>query len=105
MKKFKPTKALAKFNEEVRCQRLAAEAGAAPAVRGVITSRPFRIVMNAMSRTISETLQSQGGSLTPVQQKDIVDLCGRMDTAGIYHNDPNPLNLMVITPMISFMHI
>jgi len=94
MKEFKPKKALSTFKKQVHYQRLAAEAGAAPAVRGVITSKPVRLVMEAMSRTISETLQSQGGSLTPVQQKDIVDLCGRMDTAGIYHNDPNPLNLM-----------
>lgn len=94
MKEFKPKKALSTFNKEVHYQRQAAEAGAAPAVRGVITTKPVRLIMDAMSRTISETLQAQGGALTPAQQKDILELCSRLDTAGVYHNDPNPLNLM-----------
>ena len=43
----------------------------------------------------SQVLEAQGGELTDAQQRDIVGLCERMDKAGVYHNDANPLNLMV----------
>jgi len=30
--------------------------------------------------------------------QDIIEVCGRLDDAMIYHNDPNPLNLMEVGP-------
>jgi len=93
MKEFKAKKATSTFLKEVQFQRDAALVGAAPAVRGVMRNPP-RLVMEPMVRTLQQVLESQHGSLTPAQQKDLIQLCGRLDGAGIYHNDPNPLNLM-----------
>jgi len=93
MKQFRMSKSSSTFSKEVHYQKKAAEMGVAPEVHGVY-QRPPRLIMEKMNRTLEEVLKSQGGKLTDRQQQNIVDLCEAMDEAGIYHNDPNPLNLM-----------
>jgi hypothetical protein len=94
MKQFKPTKSRTTFDREVRMQRMAHAAGAAPEVLDILYSKPIRLVMEKMDETVVACIVRQGGTLTEQQQCDIVHLHDRLDQAGIYHNDPNPLNLM-----------
>lgn len=94
MKQFKPAKSRKTFDREVRMQRLAHAVGAAPEVVDSIHSTPLRLVMEKMDETVVACIRRQGGTLTEQQQVDIVRVHDRLDQAGIYHNDPNPLNLM-----------
>ena len=88
MKEFKPKKADSTFNKEVAWQRKAAQAGAAPAVRGVM-KKPLRVVMQTMSRTLGEVLVAQDGSLTKAQQKVVIcpPSCGGLDFRPWYYSD------------------
>ena len=93
MKQFRPRKSMRRVHQEARMQRAAAVRKCAPKVYAVLSSPP-RIVMELMSRTLPEVLHAQHGTLDVAQQESIVALCQRLDCAGIYQNDPNPLNLM-----------
>ena len=95
MKQFKAKKSAATFRTEARFTEAAAHASAAPQVYEIVTASPPRLVMQLMECTVVDLAQRQGGQLSESQQRDIVETCLRMDAAGIYHNDPNPLNLMV----------
>lgn len=95
MKQFKPKKSKKKVLLEAEFQERAAEIGVAPAVRAVLAdTTPPCLVMAAMNRTLEQVLAAQDGQLTPSQQENIIETCEKLDAAGIYHNDPNPLNLM-----------
>ena len=97
MKQFKPKKSRHTFDQEVEMQRKASVAGAAPEVVDVIYTKPLRLVMEKMTGTVVEYLAQNGGILTEQQQYNILDVHDRLDKAGIYHNDPNPLNLLYQT--------
>tara|TARA_B110000046_G_scaffold184595_1_gene223497 strand:+ start:1334 stop:2275 length:942 start_codon:yes stop_codon:yes gene_type:complete len=94
MKQFKPRKSRSKFDTEVRMQRAAHAAGAAPEVIEVLHTVPLRLVMERMDCTVVDVIREQNGMLTEEQQLDIIKVHDRLDEAQIYHNDPNPLNLM-----------
>ena len=53
------------------------------------------IVMEKMDRTLVEIIESQDGKLDTEQQKEIIKLFSTLDTIGVFHNDANPLNIMM----------
>ena len=52
------------------------------------------IVMETMDTTLFSKFKSQHGSLSTKQQKQCIELFRHLDTCGIFHADPNPLNFM-----------
>ena len=49
-----------------------------------------------MGQTLQQYIQEQPGQVLSVQdQYKLIAMSIRLDQAGIYHNDPNPLNYMV----------
>lgn len=100
MKVFKKQKYPAKLFTEAVTQDFAASYDLSPKIYGVILEKCFpqpgggKIIMELMDGLIQELLEKQGGILTEEQQYDLIRLSTEMDKLGIYHNDPNPLNIM-----------
>ena len=66
---------------------------------GKISPRVFEIrkdslVMEKMDKSFIEYLRETGGMIHPKLQERIIYIIERLDTLGIYHNDPNPCNFM-----------
>ena len=92
-KAFKSTKKTRPLKVEYDWATRAGDIGAGPKVYGYSTAKRG-IAMELLVKTIVQLLQEQSGTLTKEQQLDIISLAVKLDDAGIYHNDPNPLNLM-----------
>ena len=93
MKEFKKKKSIKKFKNEIDMQIKAGKL--APTVIDFCETSPPRIVMEKMIMTLPELIKSQYGKLTSKQQKNLIKLSKNMDKKKIYHNDPNPLNIMI----------
>lgn len=93
MKQFKPKKSPKTFMKEVTFQKNVGVL--APKVIDYTTETPPRLVMEKMDKTLEELIISQDGKLTTKQQKNLIELSNNMDKLEVYHNDPNPLNIMV----------
>lgn len=95
IKLFKNTKSPSEIEKEAYMQRMAADNGVAPTVRGVSTSEKF-IVMDALKETIVAKAKRENWASLPHDYKAMLyALCVRLDGAGVVQNDGNPLNLMV----------
>ena len=88
------------ISKEAVAQSYAAAAGLAPRVYGILLEdgppKPSggKIIMQLMGRLLEDVIRSQNGTLTEVQQYRLVSTSLAMDAIGVYHNDPNPLNVM-----------
>lgn len=92
MKQFKKNKSVKTFMKEVEMQKLAGPL--APEVKDLCEGPP-RLVMEKMNKTLPQLIEEQKGKLTDKQQNNLIKLSSDMDKRNIYHNDPNPLNIMV----------
>lgn len=92
-KQFRPRKSVNTLQKEATLQNAAAEAGISPKVYHTDSEQKF-IVMEKMNITLIEKMKRQGNSLTPTQQREILQLFEKLDNIGIFHGDPNPLNFM-----------
>ena len=90
-----PKKSVSRFLKEVELQKKAE--GLAPKIHDYFDVKPFRIVMDKMSKTLPELVNEQNGNLTKEQLDDLIKLHIKMDKLKIHHNDANPLNIMVDT--------
>jgi predicted Ser/Thr protein kinase len=93
LKLFKRDKNPEHMQREVDMQRIAADAGVAPRIVDYNIDGRF-IVMEKLDRTLYDFFRAQEGQLTVAQQKAMVSLFKRLDTCGVLHNDPNPLNFL-----------
>lgn len=93
MKCFRKKKSGNTLQKEADLQKIAAEAGIAPNVIYVDTDKKF-IVMDRLHRTLNDILREQKNILTPRQQTYILQLFMDLDKCGVFHNDPNPANIM-----------
>ena len=91
MKQFKKKKSIKTFMKEVKMQEKAGPL--APAVK-YYCEEPPRLVMEKMNKTLSELIEEQKRKLTDEQQYNLIKLSRDMDERQVYHNDPNPLNIM-----------
>jgi serine/threonine protein kinase len=93
MKTFKKTKSSVKIQKEGDLQNIAYKNNLAPRIYEINPEKKF-IVMDIMDGTVKDYLTKLGGRLTLEDQKEILKICNSLDKIGLYHNDPNPLNLM-----------
>jgi len=54
------------------------------------------IVMDICDKTILDLMKEQKYTLKVEQQKQLVKLFSDLDKTGVMHNDPNPLNILVL---------
>ena len=81
-------------------QKLAARVGAAPKIYFYYIPPPGDvsnklIVMEKLDETLVDTIKRNNDSLPDKYQTQIINQYLNLDTAGVYHNDFNPLNLML----------
>lgn len=93
MKLFRKSKSRKHIAREVDMQKRAAAAGIAPAVVDFNLDGRY-IVMDKLDVTLYEMFKKQEGQLTDVQQRSVLALFDKLDTCGVLHGDPNPLNFM-----------
>jgi len=93
MKVFKSSKSASKIQREGDLQRVAGIHGLAPEVVDINPDARY-IVMEEMGETLFEVFRRQRGTLTLKQQREILALFEKLDRCGVFHGDPNPLNIM-----------
>ena len=90
-----PKKSKARFLKEVELQKKISDIGLSPRIIDVSDDKPYRIVMDKMEMTLPELIENQGGKLKKEQVDDLIRMHRKLDENKIYHNDSNPLNIMV----------
>jgi len=93
VKCFDSTKSTNEIRTEVELQMVASAAGIAPQIIEFDADARY-VAMEPMKTTLYDLFCAQDGQLTSSQQQQVIDLCDRLDDAGVFHNDPNPLNFM-----------
>lgn len=79
--------------KEVELQKKAARKGIAPQIIDYCPHGKY-IVMDTLEHTLYDSFKSQNGVLTKQQQQHVIRLFRDLDQAGVFHGDPNPLNIM-----------
>lgn len=92
MKTFKKSKSSERLIKEAELQKMAADQDVAPNIIDLDTVSKF-IVMEKMDSHLYDLMKKQGG-LTQAQQKQLIRIYKKLDKAGVFHGDPNPLNYM-----------
>lgn len=94
MKTFRKTKSANRIREEKSYQEIAAKAGVSPSVIDYDIDHKY-IVMDLLDDTLLNIVRKQGGQMSRVQEKQIYKIYEKLDEIGVFHNDANPLNLML----------
>jgi tRNA A-37 threonylcarbamoyl transferase component Bud32 len=101
-KQFRSAKSGNTLTKEGTLQNKASEHGISPKVLEIDVERKHLIMEKMHPRTlmdiISENNKSGKELLTTKQQNEILDLFRKLDKAGIFHGDPNPLNFLRFPP-------
>jgi tRNA A-37 threonylcarbamoyl transferase component Bud32 len=92
MKMFRKNKNASAIQKEVDFQMRAE--GISPKIIEYNVNEKY-IVMEKLDKTLIDILEKQEGSLTLDQQKSIIKLYDSLDKLNIFHNDANPLNIMI----------
>lgn len=93
MKQFSQRKSSDTLRKELNYQQTASKHGISPKIRDYDTVSKY-IVMDLLDKHILEVLDAQQWTLTEPQQNAILRLFTKLDEIGIFHRDPNPLNVM-----------
>lgn len=93
IKIFRADKSAKRIEREAKLQIEAAEQGISPRVIDYDGAGKY-IAMEKLDVNLYDCFCEQDGQLTVSQQKAVVKLFRRLDECGIFHGDPNPLNIM-----------
>jgi len=93
-KQFPPKQNPKTIQKEIEFGRIASEHGFGPRIHYVNLQRRM-FIMDAMEETLCDLWIRQGRKLTKSQLDDLYDLIDRSRRAGIAHNDPKCLNIMM----------
>lgn len=91
LKQFRKNKSVNKMRKEVDLQTLAAENGIAPKIIDVDYDRRY-IVMDKLHKHLVDVNSEK--YVSDEHQRQLVKLYKKMDSIGVFHGDPNPLNYM-----------
>ena len=92
MKTFRKHKSSTNLQKEFDLQKLAANCGACGNVIDLDTVSKY-IIMEKMDFHLVDVLKEQG-TLTKLQQKQIIHIYKKLDNAKVFHGDANLLNYM-----------
>ena len=93
MKTFRKQKSSAKLLQEVKLQKIAAEADVSPKIIDVDTVSKY-IIMEKMDHHLVDTIAKNRGILSKNNQKQIISIYKKLDNANVFHGDANLLNYM-----------
>lgn len=99
IKLFKADRSSNSLKKEADCQEKAAAYGVSPHILAINTKDKF-IIMEKMKETIVDYMTREHPDrgnriLSTEYQERIIEICERLDQAGVVQNDGNPLNLML----------
>ena len=100
IKLFKSTKSPNAIEKEANLQKKAAAFGVSPRVLAVNLTQKY-IIMDCLKETIVDVMKRlypgpcPSRPLSEAYQQRIIEICEKLDEAGVVQNDGNPLNLMV----------
>ena len=94
MKTYKKHKSVNIIKKEFDLQNIASKHGISPKVIDINETDKY-IVMEKMEKTLVDLINEQNGYLSSTQQNQIIHLFYELDKLEIFHNDPNPLNIML----------
>ena len=92
MKKFNSKKSGARIAQEAKLQKMGSKMGVSPNIIEYDPDAKF-IVMEKLEQNLLNILKSQN-KLKIEQQKRIITIFQSLDTAGVFHGDPNVLNFL-----------
>ena len=81
------------IKKEVMLQKKASKYGISPKILDYDINGRY-IVMEKLDTTLYDIYKKQNKQLTIKQQKKVIRLFQKLDNCGIFHGDPNPLNIM-----------
>ena len=93
MKTFRKQKSSTTLRKEAELQKLVADLGAAPNVFDIDTVSKY-IIMDKMDKHLVDIMTKQNGVLLKSQQKQIITIYKKLDTARVFHGDANLMNYM-----------
>ena len=91
LKQYKPRKSAQSITKEAALQRRLAEVRVCPKVIDVDTRRKY-ILMEKLDKHLFDINSEK--RISADHQKQLIKLYDRMDSAGVFHGDANPLNYM-----------
>lgn len=96
LKQFKPGKPSKAIFQESEMQKVVAQHGISPNVIEIDLILKY-IVMDLLDGiTLFDKLKSTNGEMSIQDQKDFVKIIQKLDSIGIYHGDPSPLNFIYV---------
>lgn len=93
MKTFKNRKSVNNITKESQFQESASKVGISPKIYEVNRIDNY-IVMDKMDRHLVDVIKEQGGILSEMQQRQIINIFKKLDEIKIFHGDSNILNYM-----------
>jgi len=93
IKIFNDKKSEKRIEYEVKLQQKAAKSGISVPVFDWDSNGKF-VSMTVLDKTLFDLFVEQDYQLSIDQQKDVIDILKKLDSEGIFHADPNPLNFM-----------
>lgn len=93
LKQFKQDKSINEIKREINFQIRASQTGISPKIRDFSLEEKY-IVMDKMDIDLLTVYTKQAFNLTLDQQRKFIHILKTLDSIGIFHADPNPLNFM-----------
>lgn len=93
MKTFRNRKSVNNIKKESQFQEIASKVGISPKIYEVNLVDNY-IVMDKMDRHLFDVIKEQGGILSEMQQRQIINIFKKLDEIKIFHGDSNILNYM-----------
>jgi predicted Ser/Thr protein kinase len=94
MKTFRTNKSVENLLQEVQIQRMCSDAAIAPKIIDVDKKNKF-FVMEKMDSHLTDEMNSTGGKLSELRQRELIHIFKTLDKIGVLHGDVNMLNYMI----------
>jgi tRNA A-37 threonylcarbamoyl transferase component Bud32 len=93
-KQFRKNRDTNAIKREATFQQRAAKGGLSPMVKEFNLNSKYIIMDVVDGESLYARMKNQQGKLSVKQQKELLTIFSTLDTLGIFHKDPNPLNFL-----------
>jgi tRNA A-37 threonylcarbamoyl transferase component Bud32 len=93
-KQFRKNRDTNAIKREATFQQQASNAGLSPTVKEFNLNSKYIIMDVVDGESLYARMKKKKGKLSVKQQKELLTIFGKLDTLGIFHKDPNPLNFL-----------
>jgi len=93
-KQFRKNRSTKAIKMEAMLQQKAAKSGLSPTVKEFNLNSKYIIMDVVDGESMYARMKTKKGKLSVNQQKELLAIFSKLDTLGIFHKDPNPLNFL-----------